>query len=63
MKIEVFTLECRLSNRECIASGVTLAIQGLNICSGVITSKILGGGIITPRILRGGIYARDSRGG
>ena len=33
------------------ASGVTPAIQGLNICSGVITSKILGGGVITPRIL------------
>ena len=70
MKIEVFTLECRLSNRECIffevkgswqlelllveaASGVTPAIQGLNICSGIITSKILGGG---------GDYPQDSRG-
>ena len=37
------------------ANGVTPAIQGLNICSGVITSKILGGGgVITPRILGGG---------
>ena len=62
MKIEVFTLECRLIDRECIfifevkgsrqlelllveaANGVTPAIQGLNICSGAITSKILGGG-------------------
>ena len=35
------------------ANGVTPAIQGLNICSGVIT----------PRILGKGIYPQDSRGG
>jgi len=35
------------------ANGVTPAIQGLNICSGVIT----------PRILGRGIYPQDSRGG
>ena len=36
------------------ANGVTPAIQGLKICSGVITPRILGGG---------GIYPQDSRGG
>ena len=35
------------------ANGVTPAIQGLKIYSGVIT----------PRILGGGIYPQDSRGG
>ena len=35
------------------ANGVTPAIQGLNICSGVIN----------PRILGRGIYPQDSRGG
>ena len=35
------------------ANGVTPAIQGLNICSWVIT----------PRILERGIYPQDSRGG
>ena len=44
------------------ANGVTPAIQGLNICSGVITPRILGRGIY-PRILGGGIYPQDSRGG
>ena len=34
------------------ANGVTPAIQGLNICSGVIS----------PRILGRGIYPQDSRG-
>ena len=42
------------------ANGVTPAIQGLNICSGVITPRILGG-VFTPRILGGGIYPQDSR--
>ena len=68
MKIYVFTLECRLINKECIffevkgsrqlllveaASGVTPAIHGLNKCLGVISSKILGGG---------GNYPQGSRG-
>ena len=44
------------------ANGVTPAIQGLNICSGVITPRILVRGIY-PRILGGGIYPQDSRGG
>ena len=46
------------------ANGVTPAIQGLNICSGVITPRILGrgiyprilGGVFTPRILGGGVF-------
>ena len=29
-------------------NGVTPAIQGLKICSGVITPRILGGGYLTP---------------
>ena len=53
------------------ANGVTPAIQGLKICSGVITPGILGGvfnprilgGVFTHRILGGGIYPQDSRGG
>ena len=52
------------------ANGVTPAIQGLNIFSGVITPRILGRGIypesrgvFTPRILGGGIYPQDSGGG
>ena len=44
------------------ANGVTPAIQGLKICSGVITPRILGG-VFNPRILGGGIYPQDSRGG
>ena len=44
------------------ANGVTPAIQGLQICSGVITPRILGG-VFNPRILGGGIYPQDSRGG
>jgi len=39
------------------ANGVTPAIQGLNICSGVrgIYPRIVGGGGFTPRILGGGV--------
>ena len=44
------------------ANGVTPTIQGLNICSGVITPRILGRGIY-PQDSRGGIYPQDSRGG
>ena len=44
------------------ANGVTPAIQGLNICSGVITPRILGG-VFNPRILGGGIYPQDFGGG
>ena len=43
------------------ANGVTSAIQGLNICSGVITPRILERGIFT-QDSRGGIYPQDSRG-
>ena len=52
------------------ANGVTPAIQGLNICSGVITPRILGRGIYPripgggiPQDSRGGIYPQESRGG
>ena len=44
------------------ANGVTPAIQCLNICSGVITPRILGR-VFTPRILEGVIYPQDFRGG
>ena len=41
------------------ANGVTPAIQGLNICSGVITPRILGE-VFTPRILGGGVNNPNS---
>ena len=44
------------------ANGVTPAIQGLNICSGVIKPRILGKGIY-PQDSRGGVSPPDSRGG
>ena len=56
----VFFFEVKGSRQlEEAASGVTPAIQDLNICSGVITSRILGGGIY-PQDSRGGIYPQDS---
>ena len=45
------------------ANGVTPAIQGLNIFSGVITPRILGRGIYPGILGGGGIYPQDSRGG
>ena len=44
------------------AKGATPAIQGLKICSGVITPRILGGGIFNPRIL-GGVFTPRILGG
>ena len=44
------------------ANGVTPAIQGLNICSGVITPRILERGIYPQDSKGGGVYPQDSRG-
>ena len=69
MKIVVFTqvyfFEVKGSRQQLLveaANGVTRAIQGLKICSGVINPRILGRGIY-PQDSKGGIYPQDSRGG